>query len=335
MKVLVTGGLGFIGSHTTHMLLKRGYKVLILDNLSNSRLETLDGINSSCENKAQFVEGDILDRRLLDQIFTSYDVQGVIHFAALKSVKESMEKPERYHLNNVEGTERLLGKCIQHGVERFVFSSSAAVYGNSSSPVSEDAEIGEILNPYGGSKIKCEQILRNTYSLHGKPDITILRYFNVAGAHPEGILGEEMRTDDGNLMSHIIRIATGEIEKLFIYGGDYDTPDGTGIRDYIHVMDVARGHIHALEKQKRGVHIYNLGSGKGTSVLQILQSFEKVNGRRIAYEIVERREGDIGVSFADPSKAMEELGWWAELDIRDIVRDSWDYQWRLIQDMCK
>lgn len=323
VKVLVTGGLGFIGSHTALMLLQRGYGVVIMDNLSNSKLETLDRINSQTANKAQFVKGDILDETILKRIFKEHEIDGVVHFAALKSVKESIEDPEKYHLNNVVGTQRLLKECVENGIERFVFSSSAAVYGSSESPITEDSQIGEIPNPYGRSKAMCEEILRKVYTLNGKLDITILRYFNVAGAHPQGILGEGIGKGDGNLMSHIMKIAAGEKEKLHIYGGDYDTPDGTGIRDYIHVMDVARGHILALEKQKKGVHIYNLGSGRGTSVLGLIQAFQEVNGVEIPYEVTERRKGDVGVSYADSRRALDELGWRAELDICDIVRDSW------------
>ena len=335
MKVLVTGGLGFIGSHTVHMLLQRGHQVLILDNLSNSRIETFERINTMTRNKAHFIQGDVLDDNILDEALSTYGIEGVIHLAALKSVKESMEDPERYHLNNVLGTEKLISKCLEHCVGRFIFSSSAAVYGDAESPVKEDAEFGKILNPYGNSKAECEGILKKTFSDHGRPDITILRYFNVAGAHPSGILGENTAGDDGNLMSHVIRTASGEKDKMLIFGGDYDTADGTGIRDYIHVMDVARGHILALESQKRGINTYNLGSGMGTSVLGMVRAFEKVNGLRIPHEIVDRRQGDVGISFADSSKAKEELGWSAELGIVDMVRDSWNHEKRkLAIDTC-
>ncbi|MCR3955015.1 MAG: UDP-glucose 4-epimerase GalE [Gudongella sp.] len=325
MRVLVTGGLGFIGSHTALMLLQKGYEVIILDNLSNSNPAVLGRINSQTGNKALFVKGDILDVALLKEVFREHEIHGVIHFAALKSVKESIEKPERYHLNNVVGTERLIRICAEQGIGRFIFSSSAAVYGSAASPVTENSGIGEIPNPYGRSKASCEDLLKTTHFQYKKPDITILRYFNVAGAHPDGILWEEAQPDGGNLMSHIIRVASEKTGKLYIYGGDYDTPDGTGIRDYIHVMDVARGHVLALEKQKEGVHTYNLGSGRGTSVLELIQTFQEVNGVDIRYEITGRRIGDISVSYADSTRALDELGWRAELDICDIVRDSWSH----------
>jgi len=335
VRVLVTGGLGFIGSHTSHMLLQRGHQVLILDNLSKSRMETFERINILTQNKAHFIQGDVLDDSILDEALSTYGIEGVIHLAALKSVKESMEDPERYHLNNVLGTEKLILKCLEHSVGRFIFSSSAAVYGDAESSVKEDAEFGKILSPYGKSKAECERILNKTCSDRGKPDIIILRYFNVAGAHPSGMLGEDTAGDEGNLMSHIIRTASGEKDKMLIFGGDYNTADGTGIRDYIHVMDVARGHILALESPKRGINTYNLGSGMGTSVLGMISAFENVNGLRIPHEIVDRRQGDVGISFADSSKAKEELGWSAELGIVDMVRDSWNHEKRkLAIDTC-
>ena len=323
VRVLVTGGLGFIGSHTALMLLQKGYEVIILDNLSNSNPAVLGRINSQTGNKALFVKGDILDGTLLKEVFREHEIHGVIHFAALKSVKESIENPERYHINNVVGTEILIRKCVEHGIGRFIFSSSAAVYGSAASPVAEGSGIGELTNPYGRSKANCEDLLKRTYLKHKNPDITILRYFNVAGAHPDGILWEEARPDGGNLMSHIMRVANKKTGKLYIYGGDYDTPDGTGIRDYIHVMDVARGHVLALEKQKEGVHTYNLGSGRGTSVLELIQTFQEVNEVEIPYEITDRRTGDVAASYADSTKALDELGWRTELDICDIARDSW------------
>jgi UDP-glucose 4-epimerase len=333
VKVLVTGGLGFIGSHTVHMLLQGGHQVLVLDNLSNSKIETLDRINSMTQNNTRFIQGDVLDDKILDKALSTFGIEGVVHFAALKSVKESIESPERYHLNNVVGTERLISKCLEHNIRKFIFSSSAAVYGSAKAPVREDAEMGEALNPYGSTKVLCEELLKETHRVHGRPDMTILRYFNVAGAHPTGNLGEDAGPDGGNLMSHIIR-AAGD-GKMYIYGDDYDTPDGTAIRDYIHVMDVARGHILALERQKSGINTYNLGTGKGTSVLGMVNTFQEVNGVRVSYEIVARRKGDVGVSCADPSKALDDLGWRAELSLGDMVRDSWNHEKRkLAIDTC-
>ncbi len=326
MKILVTGGLGFIGSHTALLLLEEGHDVVILDNLSNSRISTLEKINSLGDNKAAFIRGDILDEKIVDKVFSIGDFHGVIHFAALKSAEESKNNPMKYYFNNVAGTLTLLKKCQKYGVRNFVFSSSASVYGDAESPVSEDTIPGKRSNPYAESKAMCEIILNDIATSDNSLRLTILRYFNVIGAHRSGSLGEEASKEFGNIMPYIVKVASGKMDKILVYGNDYNTPDGTGIRDYIHVMDVAKAHIRALEKQREGCQVYNLGTGKGTSVLELIQAFEEVSELKIPYEIVQRRYGDIEVSFSNPYKAMHELGWKAEFDITDMAKDTWNYE---------
>lgn len=326
MKILVTGGLGFIGSHTSLLLLEEGYDVVILDNLSNSRISTLEKINSLSANKAAFVQGDILDEKIVDKVFSLGNFHGVIHFAALKSVEESQNNPMKYYLNNVAGTLTILKECQKYGVRNFVFSSSASVYGDAESPVSEDTTPGKRLNPYAESKGMCERILNDIAISNNSMRPTILRYFNVIGAHRSGLLGEESTKEFGNIMPYIVKVASGKMDKILVYGNDYNTPDGTGIRDYIHVMDVAKAHVRALEKQREGCQTYNLGTGQGTSVFELIETFEEVSGLKIPYEVAQRRYGDIEVSYSNPAKAMGELGWKAEFDIRDMVRDTWNYE---------
>ena len=329
MKVLVTGGLGYIGSHTCVELLKEGHEVVILDNLSNSKKEVQEKIEELANKKLTLYIGNMIDKDLLDEIFTKEKIDAVIDFAAYKAVGESVQKPIDYYENNVSTVLVLLKEMTKHQVKKLVFSSSATVYGTPEQvPIKEDAKTGNTTNPYGTSKLFVEQILKDLYKSDNTWDIAILRYFNPIGADPSGLIGEDPNGIPANLMPYIAKVAVGELECLSIFGNDYPTKDGTGVRDYIHVVDLAKGHIKALEKLKKenqGLFIYNLGTGTGYSVLDIVHAFEKVNNLKVNYKIAPRREGDIAECYSDPTKAKEELGWQAEKTIEDMCKDAYNF----------
>ena len=330
MNVLVTGGTGYIGSHTCVELLNNGYDVVILDNLSNSKIDVLDKINTITGKKPKFYEGDMIDSKLLDKIFEENDIDAVIDFAAFKAVGESVAKPIEYYKNNVATVLELITSMNKHNCKRIVFSSSATVYGDPDNvPITEDSKVGGTTNPYGTSKLFVEQILKDLYKSDNEWDIAILRYFNPIGAHESGLIGEQPNGIPANLMPYIAKVAKGELECLSVFGDDYDTKDGTGVRDYIHVVDLAIGHIKALEKldkEKKGLFIYNLGTGKGYSVLEMINAFEKANGVKINYKIAARRPGDIAECYSDPTKAKEELGFVTTKSLEDMCRDSWNFE---------
>ena len=329
MKVLVTGGLGYIGSHTCVELLKEGHEVVILDNLSNSKKEVQEKIEELANKKLTLYIGNMIDKDLLDEIFTKEKIDAVIDFAAYKAVGESVQKPIDYYENNVSTVLVLLKEMTKHQVKKLVFSSSATVYGTPEQvPIKEDAKTGNTTNPYGTSKLFVEQILKDLYKSDNTWDIAILRYFNPIGADPSGLIGEDPNGIPANLMPYIAKVAVGELECLSIFGNDYPTKDGTGVRDYIHVVDLAKGHIKALEKlqkENQGLFIYNLGTGTGYSVLDIVHAFEKVNNLKVNHKIAPRREGDIAECYSDPTKAKEELGWQAEKTIEDMCRDAYNF----------
>lgn len=329
MSILVTGGAGFIGSHTCVELLQAGYDVVVIDNLCNSSKEALDRVMEITGKKLKFYEGDLLNREFVEHVMCSEDIEACIHFAGLKAVGESVAKPWEYYNNNITGTLILVDVMRKHNVKNIVFSSSATVYGTPETiPITEDCKKGEVTNPYGQTKSMLEQILMDIGKADPEWNIILLRYFNPIGAHESGRIGENPKGIPNNLMPYITQVAVGKLEKLKVFGNDYDTPDGTGVRDYIHVVDLAKGHICALKKLKenKGTLIYNLGTGKGYSVLDIVKAFEEANGVTIPYEIVERRPGDIACCYADPSKAREEMGWAAEKNLVDMCRDSFRWQ---------
>ncbi|HOL91878.1 MAG TPA: UDP-glucose 4-epimerase GalE [Clostridiales bacterium] len=328
MAVLVTGGAGYIGSHTCVQLLEAGYDIVVLDNLCNSKIEAVRRIKELTGKDFVFVQGDIRDSDLLDDIFSKYDIDSVVHFAGLKAVGESVSVPLRYYRNNVTGSILLFESMQRNGVKNIVFSSSATVYGMAEKmPLREDAPLGAV-NPYGRTKLMIEDILRDIYSADNSWNIILLRYFNPVGAHPSGRIGEDPNGIPNNLMPFISQVAVGKLKELNVFGNDYPTPDGTCIRDYIHVMDVADGHVKALEKIKEnpGVVAYNLGTGKGSSVMEMIAAFAEATGIKIPYKITGRRPGDAPVSYADPSKAEKELGWKASRNIIDMCRDLWTWQ---------
>ena len=327
MAILVTGGAGYIGSHTCVELLEKGEEIVIVDNFSNSKPEVLDKIKDITGKKFKFYEVDLLDRTKLEKVFQDNHIEEVIHFAGLKAVGESVKKPIKYYHNNITGTLVLLELMKKYNCKKIVFSSSATVYGNPKTvPIKEDFPLSTT-NPYGSTKLMIEQILKDVAVADNEFSCILLRYFNPIGAHESGLIGENPNGIPNNLMPYIARVATGQYEKLNVFGNDYDTPDGTGVRDYIHVVDLAKGHIKAIEKARnmKGVEAYNLGTGKGYSVLDLVNTFEKVNHVTVKYEIVPRRPGDIAICYADPSKAREELGWVAEKDIEDMCRDTWNF----------
>ena len=327
MSVLVTGGAGYIGSHTVVELLNENKEVIVVDNFSNSKPEMLDKIKKITNKDFKFYELDYSNKEKMDKVFAENKIDSVIHFAGYKAVGESVEKPIEYYTNNVSGTLNLLDVMRKHNVKTIIFSSSATVYGDPEVvPLTEMCKIGGTTNPYGSSKLFIEQILKDVYKSDNTWDVCILRYFNPIGSHESGIIGEEPQGRPNNLMPYIVRVASGELEELSIFGNDYNTPDGTGVRDYIHVVDLAKGHIKALEKlekEKSGIYIYNLG--KGYSVLDMVHAFEKTTGQKIKYKITERRAGDIATCYADATKAKEELNWVAEKTLEDMCRDSWNY----------
>ena len=330
MNILVTGGTGYIGSHTCVELLNNGYDVVILDNLSNSKIDVLDKIKTITGKMPKFYEGDMIDSKLLDKIFEENDIDAVIDFAAFKAVGESVAKPIEYYKNNVATVLELITSMNKHNCKRIVFSSSATVYGDPDNvPITEDSKVGGTTNPYGTSKLFVEQILKDLYKSDNEWDIAILRYFNPIGAHESGLIGEQPNGIPANLMPYIAKVAKGELECLSVFGDDYDTKDGTGVRDYIHVVDLAIGHIKALEKldkEKKGLFIYNLGTGKGYSVLEMINAFEKANGVKINYKIAARRPGDIAECYSNPTKAKEELGFVTTKSLEDMCRDSWNFE---------
>ncbi|MCI8352885.1 MAG: UDP-glucose 4-epimerase GalE [Clostridia bacterium] len=329
MSVLVTGGAGYIGSHTVVELLNSGKDVVIIDNFSNSKPEVLDKIKEITGKDFKFYEIDYLDRKALEKVFEENKIDAVLNFAGYKAVGESVQKPIDYYTNNVSGALVLLDTMKKYEVKTFVFSSSATVYGDPEKvPITEECKTGGTTNPYGTSKLFIEQILKDIYTSDPTWNICILRYFNPVGAHQSGLIGEEPQGIPNNLMPYIVRVAKGTLKELSVFGNDYNTKDGTGVRDYIHVVDLAIGHIKALdklEKERKGLFIYNLGTGNGYSVLDMVKSFEKATKKEVAYKIAPRRSGDIAACYADPKKAEEELGWKAKLGIDDMCRDSWNY----------
>lgn len=329
MKILVTGGAGYIGSHTCVELLNAGYEVVILDNFYNSSPEVLERIKELTGKDFDFCECDIRDRKGLDKVFEQHKIDAVIHFAGLKAVGESVAKPLEYYENNVGGTVTLCEAMRDAGCKKIVFSSSATVYGmNNPSPLKESMQIGGTTNPYGTTKYMIELILQDLYTSDKDWSVALLRYFNPIGAHESGRIGENPNGIPNNLMPYITQVAVGKLDHLNVFGNDYGTPDGTGVRDYIHVVDLALGHIKAVEKVAdcKGVNIYNLGTGVGYSVLDVVKAFEKASGQTIKYEIVPRRPGDLETCYSDPSKAREELGWVAERGLDKMCEDSWRWQ---------
>ena len=329
MKILVTGGAGFIGSHTCVELQQAGHEVVIFDNLCNASAVVVDRIEAITGVRPAFVEGDIRDDAALDAVFASETIDCVIHFAGLKAVGESVRKPLEYFDNNITGTMRLVAAMRNHGCKNIIFSSSATVYGNpDSNPIFETFPKHEATNPYGRTKSVIEDLLRDIQFANPDMNVVLLRYFNPIGAHESGTMGEDPAGIPNNLMPYITQVAIGKLEQLGVFGDDYDTPDGTGVRDYVHVVDLARGHVAALKalKPEGGVHIYNLGTGRGTSVLELVHAFIKATGVDVPYAIKPRREGDIDACWADCSKAERELGWKAEYDIERMCADSWRWQ---------
>lgn len=329
MSILVTGGAGYIGSHTVVELLNEGRDVVVLDNFSNSKPEVLESIKKITKKDFKFYKIDYLNKKELEKVFEENKIEAVMNFAGYKAVGESVKKPLEYYENNISGAITLLETMKKYNVKKFIFSSSATVYGDPEIiPITEECKTGGTTNPYGTTKLFIEQILKDLYNSDNEWDIAILRYFNPVGAHESGLIGEEPQGIPNNLMPYIVRVASGELEQLSVFGNDYNTPDGTGVRDYIHVVDLAKGHIKALEKlekEQKGIYIYNLGTGIGYSVLDMVKAFEKTTGKAINYKIVDRRPGDIATCYSDPKKAKNELGWEANKTLQDMCNDSWKY----------
>lgn len=330
MRILVTGGTGYIGSHTVLELYKSGHEVVVIDNLSNSSRKSLQRVSQILEmGEIPFYEVDIRDKAGLDRVMKNHRFDACIHFAGLKAVGESVEKPLEYYENNINGTLVLLEALRENNCKNIIFSSSATVYGNPAFvPITEECPKGQCTNPYGQTKSMIEQIMMDLYKADSEWNIVLLRYFNPIGAHPSGLIGENPNGIPNNLMPYITQVAVGKLAELGVFGNDYDTPDGTGVRDYIHVVDLARGHVSALSviTKKQGLKIYNLGTGKGYSVLEIVKAFEKANNIKIPFKIKPRRAGDIATCYSDPSKAERELGWKAQYGIGEMCRDSWNWQ---------
>lgn len=328
MSVLVTGGTGYIGSHTVVELINSGYDVIIIDNLSNSKKDVVDKIEKITGIRPKFYEGDVCDKELLTSIFKDNKIDSVIHFAGYKAVGESVSKPLMYYRNNIDSTLNLCEVMNEFNVKRIVFSSSATVYGDPKKlPITEDMEVGGTTNPYGTTKYYIEGILRDLYISDNGWKVILLRYFNPVGAHSSGLIGENPNGIPNNLMPYIMKVAVGELDHLNVFGNDYDTHDGTGVRDYIHVVDLAKGHIKAIEHidDIDGVRVYNLGTGNGYSVLDMVKAFEKTNNIKVPYEVGPRRDGDIASCYADSSLAYKELGWKAELNIDDMVSSAYNF----------
>lgn len=329
MKILVTGGAGYIGSHTCIELLNEGHEVVVIDNLVNSNRESLRRVEELTGKKLIFYERDLLDESGLELMFSEQKgIDGVIHFAGLKAVGESVSQPLRYYNNNIKATLNLAEAMVRHGVKSIIFSSSATVYGNPASvPIKEDFPLS-CTNPYGRTKLMSEEILRDIGEAEDGWNVVLLRYFNPVGAHDSGRIGEDPRDIPNNLMPYVAQVAVGKLEKLSVFGSDYETIDGTGVRDYIHVVDLAIGHVKALKKIQgsHGVSIYNLGTGRGNSVLEVVEAFAKASGRKIPYQLTERRPGDIAKCFADPQKALQELDWRAERGMEQMCASAWKWQ---------
>lgn len=329
MTILVTGGAGYIGSHTVVELLNANKNVVVLDNLCNSCAKSLARVEQITGKSVTFYQGDILDSPLLQRIFAEHQITAVIHFAGLKAVGESVSKPLEYYRNNVTGTLNLLQEMKNAGVWNFVFSSSATVYGDPEIiPITENCKVGGTTNPYGTSKFMVEKILTDLANAEPQFSLTILRYFNPVGAHESGLIGEDPNGIPNNLLPYISQVAIGKLPQLSVFGSDYDTHDGTGVRDYIHVVDLAIGHLKALQvhENQAGLHIYNLGTGTGYSVLDMVRAFEQANNIQIPYKLVDRRPGDIAVCYSDPSLAKEKLGWSAERGLAQMMKDTWHWQ---------
>ena len=329
MAVLVTGGAGYIGSHTCVELLENNKEVVVLDNLSNSSEEALNRVKRITGKEVKFYKGDISDIVILDTIFKKENIESCIHFAGLKAVGESVVKPWEYYENNIAGTLTLVDVMRKHDVKNIIFSSSATVYGDPAIiPITEECPKGQCTNPYGWTKSMLEQILTDIQKADPEWNVVLLRYFNPIGAHKSGLIGENPNGIPNNLMPYITQVAVGKLKELGVFGNDYDTPDGTGVRDYIHVVDLAKGHVKAVKKleDNSGLSIYNLGTGKGYSVLDIVKNFEAATGIKIPYSIKPRRAGDVATCYSDATKAKKELGWEAEYDIKDMCADSWNFQ---------
>ena len=329
MSILLPGGAGYIGSHTAVELLKQGKEIIIVDNFSNSNSQVLNNIKKITGKDFKFYKIDYKNREELEKIFEENKIDAVINFAGYKAVGESVQKPIEYYMNNISGALVLLDTMRKYGCKKFIFSSSATVYGEPERiPLTEDCKIGGTTNPYGTTKLFIEQILQDIYKSDNTWDICILRYFNPVGSHESGLIGEEPQGIPNNLMPYVARVASGQLKELSVFGNDYDTKDGTGVRDYIHVVDLAKGHLKALEKldkEETGLFIYNLGTGTGYSVLDMVKAFEESTGKKVPYKIAPRRPGDIATCYADPKKAKKELGWVAEKTLEDMCRDSWRY----------
>ncbi|MFI8480848.1 UDP-glucose 4-epimerase GalE [Pseudomonas sp. NPDC078700] len=328
-QILVTGGAGYIGSHTTLALLEAGYDVLVLDNLCNSSAQSLDRVHRICGRSPIFIEADIRDPLLLDNLFSSQKISAVLHFAGLKAVGESVRFPMDYYENNVAGSVILCQAMARAGIFRLVFSSSATVYGEPTQmPISEDFPTGVPTNPYGRSKLMIEEMLKDLARSDPRWSIALLRYFNPVGAHNSGLIGEDPNGIPNNLLPYVSQVAIGKLEQLSVFGADYPTPDGTGVRDYIHVVDLAAGHLKALQAMGKnaGINAWNLGTGAGYSVLEMIRAFEQASGQAVPYKLVDRRPGDIAECWADPSKAARELGWRAERGLSEMMSDTWRWQ---------
>jgi UDP-glucose 4-epimerase len=325
-KILVTGGTGFIGSHTCVELINENFEVVIVDNLSNSKADVIDKIETITGVKPCFYEVDATDYFTMKTIFSDNEFDGVIHFAGFKAVGESVEKPLMYYQNNLTSTIVVAKLCKEYNVKSFVFSSSATVYGDNVAPLKEDMELLPTTNPYGETKAVCERILTDFVNANPEFGVTLLRYFNPVGAHESGLIGEAPNGIPNNLMPYVSKVASGELEELSVFGNDYETVDGTGVRDYIHVVDLAKGHVAAINHQQNGLNIYNLGTGKGTSVLELVNAFQDANKIEIPYKFAARRSGDLAVSYADVELAKNKLNWETEKDIVDMCRDSWNFE---------
>lgn len=329
-KILVTGGAGYIGSHTCVELLNDGKEIVVIDDFSNSKPETLESIKKITGKDFKFYEINYLDRKALEKVFEENEIEAVLNFAGFKAVGESVQKPLEYYENNISGAIILLETMKKYNVKKFVFSSSATVYGDPEViPITEECKTEGTTNPYGTTKLFIERILEDLYASDNTWDIAILRYFNPIGAHESGLIGEDPQGIPNNLMPYITRVAAGKLKELSVFGNDYNTKDGTGVRDYIHVVDLAKGHILALnklEKEGSGIFIYNLGTGTGYSVLDIVETFKKVNNVDVPYKIAPRREGDIAMCYSDPTKAKKELGFVCEKTLEDMCRDGWNFQ---------
>ena len=329
MAILLPGGAGFIGSHTAVELLKEGKEIIIIDDFSNSTPKSIEAIKKITGKDFKFYEMDYADREKLEKVFEENKIDAVMNFAGFKAVGESVQKPIEYYTNNISGALVVLDVMRKYGCKKFIFSSSATVYGDPEViPITEDSKVGGTTNPYGTTKLFIEQILKDVYKSDNSWDICILRYFNPVGAHESGLIGEEPKGIPNNLMPYIARVAAGVLPELSVFGNDYDTHDGTGVRDYIHVVDLAKGHVKALEKldkENEGLYIYNLGTGTGYSVLDMVKAFEETTGKEVKYKIAPRRAGDIATCFADPAKARRELNWTTEKTLEDMCIDSWNY----------